>query len=114
MPGFAASAGPHRIPGQVLLIGMQQLATVRAEFNVAVFYQPIRYGALYEVPAESFHLHDHVKASAADLGLTAQIITEQALAYRCRASVAWRLATALFAKAGGTPVDASALRNLST
>jgi hypothetical protein len=100
---LAASTAPHRILGEVLVTGLRQLAAVRAEFDVVVFYLPSRYGALFEVPAENFRLHDHVKAAAADLGLTTQIITDQALTYRCRASVAWRLATALYAKAGGIP-----------
>jgi len=37
-----------------------------------------------------------------------QIITDQALGYHCRASVGWRLAMALYAKAGGTPYKLAA------
>ena len=55
-----------------------------------------------------FDLHDHVKAAAARLGLPTQIVTDQALGYHCRASVSWRLAMALYAKAGGTPYKLAA------
>jgi hypothetical protein len=66
---------------------------------------PPRYSALFQVPEDNFDLHDAVKAFAAQHGLTTQIITDQALRYRCRASVAWRLGTALYAKAGGTTLQ---------
>jgi hypothetical protein len=100
---LSSSPAPHRTLAETLVTGLRQLTTVRTEFDVVVFYLPARYQSLFEVPTENFHLHDLVKAAAADLGLTTQIITDQALTYRCRASVAWRLATALYAKAGGTP-----------
>jgi hypothetical protein len=100
---LAASSAPHRALAAALTGGLRQLVTVRDAFDVVVFYLPARYRKLFELPEENFHLHDHVKGFAATAGLTTQIITDEALDYECRASVAWRLSIALYAKAGGTP-----------
>lgn len=93
----------HQHLAQVLIDGLRKLYLVRDRFDVIVFYLPSRYGVYFADPSHDFDLHDMVKASAAQLGLPTQIITDKALNYRCRASVAWRLGTALYAKAGGTP-----------
>lgn len=58
---------------------------------------------------EDFDLHDYLKVLAAIRSVPTQIIREgqgregRALTYFCRASVAWRLGIALYAKAGGIP-----------
>ena len=95
------SAHPHRLLGQTLTDGLDKLRILRHAFDVVVFYLPPRWQPYFETT--DFHLHDHVKAHAARLGITTQILTQDALDYRCRASVRWRLATALYANAGGTP-----------
>jgi hypothetical protein len=96
-----ASASPSRALGEALVHGLRRLRTVRSMFDVVVFYLPSRWSDFFT--ADDFNLHDHVKAAAAQMGLPTQIITDSALTYRCRASVGWRLSTALYAKAGGTP-----------
>lgn len=96
-----SSARPHQLLGQALTDGLDQLWLLRYSFDVIVFYLPPRWQPYFIT--DNFHLHDHVKAHAARLGLTTQILTQDALDYRCRASVRWRLSTALYAKAGGTP-----------
>ncbi|HUB38111.1 MAG TPA: hypothetical protein VMA72_04600 [Streptosporangiaceae bacterium] len=98
---MAASAEPHIILARALTEGLGRLAAVRSLFDVAVFYLPHRWERSFVVG--EFDLHDHVKAAGARLGLPTQIVTDQAMSYRCRASVRWRLATALYAKAGGVP-----------
>jgi len=100
---LAASSAPHRVLAAALIDVLRQLLPVRDVFDVVVFYLPRRYHSLFELPEENFHLHDTVKGFAATSGLTTQIITDEALEYTCRASVAWRLSIALYAKAGGTP-----------
>lgn len=92
---------PHLVLVQALTDSLTKLAAQRAQFGVIVFHLPERWRPLFT--ADGFHLHDHVKAYAARLGLTTQILTDDVLGYRCRASVRWRLSTALYAKAGGTP-----------
>ncbi len=96
-------ANPSQHLAQVLAEGLRKLVTVRDRFDVVVFYLPARYEPFFEDHETEFDLHDSVKAVGAQLGLTTQIVTDSALTYRCRASVAWRLGTALYAKAGGTP-----------
>jgi hypothetical protein len=92
---------PHRVLAEALVGGLRRLKTVQSLFDVVVFYLPDRWQTHFT--AAGFDLHDHVKAAAARLGLPTQIVTDQAMTYRCRASVNWRLSTALYAKAGGTP-----------
>lgn len=94
---------PSDYLADALVTGLRQLVSVRDRFDVVVFYLPARFESLFEDRDTDFDLHDSVKAFAAQLGMTTQIITDDALTYSCRASVAWRLGTALYAKAGGTP-----------
>ena len=98
---LAAASAPHLVLAEALVDGLRRLNAVRALFEVVVFYLPDRWHPYFTAP--NFDLHDHVKAAAARLGLPTQIVTDQAMEYRCRASVNWRLSTALYAKAGGTP-----------
>jgi hypothetical protein len=100
---LAAASNPHAHLANALIDGLRKLVVVRGRFDVVVFYLPRRFSAWFEDREAGFDLHDTVKAVAAQLGLTTQIITDDALKYRCRASVAWRLGTALYAKAGGIP-----------
>ena len=100
---LAKSDRPHLVLSAALADGLRKLSTLRDRYDVVVFYLPNRYRHLFEVREEDFDLHDAVKAIGAQLGLTTQIVTDGALGYHCRASVAWRLSTALYAKAGGIP-----------
>lgn len=97
------SSDPKAHLAEALISGLRKLVLVRDRFDVVVFYLPPRYRQYFEDREADFDLHDQVKAVAAELGMTTQIVTRDALAYRCRASVAWRLGTALYAKAGGVP-----------
>jgi len=96
------AANPRQHLAQALIDGLRKLDLVRDRFDVVVFYLPHRFQPFFEDKDTDFDLHDTVKAVAAQLGLTTQIVTDDALTYRCRASVAWRLGTALYAKAGGS------------
>ena len=77
----------------------------RHECDVLLIYLPDRWSsAFYGPEGEDFDLHDHIKVVSAQLKFPTQIIQEEsALAYRCRASVMWRLGIALYCKAGGVP-----------
>jgi hypothetical protein len=100
---LASAQNPRKHLTQALVGGLRTLDLVRDRFDVVVFYLPQRFQPFFEDRDSDFDLHDSVKAVAAQLGLTTQIVTDGALTYRCRASVAWRLATALHAKAGWIP-----------
>lgn len=98
-----SASDPRHHLAQALVDGLRKLDLVRDRFDVVVFYLPQRFEPLFEDRDTDFDLHDTVKAVAAQLGLTTQIVTDQALSYRCRASVAWRLGIAFYAKAGWIP-----------
>lgn len=74
------------------------------EFDVVAIYLPNRWQSGFFGPGQNgFDLHDYIKAIMASRGIATQIITDNALSYHCRCSVAWRLSIALYCKAGGVP-----------
>lgn len=99
------SSTPHVILADNLVRAIHRLHTARNDFDVVLTYLPKRWEVGFKGnPEEDFDLHDHLKATTASLGMPIQLIREdKALAYRCRASVAWRVGLALYAKAGGVP-----------
>jgi hypothetical protein len=97
------ASDPSQHLALALIDGLRKLELVRDRFDVVVFYLPHRLQPLFEDKDTGFDLHDTIKAVAAQIGLTTQIVTDGAMTYRCRASVAWRLGTALYAKAGWIP-----------
>lgn len=80
---------------------MRQLATVRDQFDVAVVHLPDSWGPGLRDGA--FNAHDELKAVGAELGIPTQGLNDRTFAFEYVASVAWRLAIALYVKAGGTP-----------
>ena len=80
---------------------MRQLAAVRDEFDVAVVHLPDGWGP--GLRADGFDAHDELKAIGAELGIPTQGLNDRTFTFEYAASVAWRLAIALYVKAGGTP-----------
>ncbi len=99
------AAAPHRELAELLTASVATLAGRRTEFDVAVIVLPESWArGFYGPPGDDFDLHDHLKAVSAAQGIPVQILREgRAFAYACRASVMWRLAIALYVKAGGVP-----------
>lgn len=99
------SSSPHLVLAESLVRAIQRLHAVRNHFDVVLAYLPKRWQIGFQgEPDEDFDLHDHLKATTASLAMPIQIIREdKALAYKCRASVGWRIGLALYAKAGGVP-----------
>ena len=95
------ASAPHRELATAFSDSLRHLKTVHSLFDVVVIYLPRQWRGMFVVG--DFDLHDAIKADAAQLGLPTQIITDHAIGYHCRASVAWRLGQALYAKAGGVP-----------
>ena len=80
---------------------LRRLAEVRDEFDLAVVHLPDTWGP--GLHGEGFDAHDEVKAIGAELAIPTQIINDRTFDFRYLASVSWRLAIALYVKAGGTP-----------
>lgn len=119
---IAEAERPHLSLAEELIKAIRTVHQAgRNDCDVLLIYLPDRWArAFYGAEGEDYDLHDHVKAVSAQLGLPTQIVREgHALAYKCRASVMWRLGIALYCKAGGVPwkladtVDETAFIGLS-
>lgn len=80
---------------------LRKLDLVRSEFDVAVIHLPDAWEL--GLRSDDFDAHDEIKAIGAELGLPTQVINDKALSFSYTESISWRLAIALFTKAGGTP-----------
>lgn len=82
---------------------LRRLSAVRSEFDVVVVHLPDRWAA--ELRSRAFDAHDALKALGAQHAIPTQVINDRAFDYAqsSPASIAWRLAIALYVKAGGIP-----------
>jgi hypothetical protein len=98
-----ASANPTTLLADTVTGEIRRQRESGAQFDVIMLHLPDRWSPWFT--GEQFNLHDRIKAFAAQLGdpVRTQVVNDQPMSYRCRASVRWRLGTALYAKAGGTP-----------
>ena len=102
---MSASPSPHLELGQAITRAFFGLRNLRDAFDVVlILLKPEWQVGFRGPPGDDFDLHDYVKAYAASEGICVQFLREdKALQYFCRCSVAWRLAIALYTKAGGIP-----------
>lgn len=104
LPAQLATSGNESPKAQVQRLiseRMRDLAAVRDQFDVAVFHLPDAWEP--GLRAEGFDAHDHLKAVGAELGIPTQVLNDRTFKFRYLASLAWRLAIALYVKAGGMP-----------
>lgn len=80
---------------------LQRLDLVRDKFDVVLVHFPETWNLATR--ATSFDAHDALKALGAKYNIPTQVLNDRAFTFRHKASLAWRLATALYVKAGGTP-----------
>lgn len=101
---LSKSQSPYVTLAEGISRALSGVSAHRHEFDVVAIYLPSRWQDGFFGPGENgFDLHDYIKAIMASRGIPTQIITDNALNYRCRCSVSWRLAIALYCKAGGVP-----------
>lgn len=80
---------------------LSQLSLSRDRFEVVVVHFPddwMRY-----LRNREFDAHDELKALGAQFGIPTQVINDKALRFDYKSSLSWRMAVALYVKAGGTP-----------
>jgi hypothetical protein len=98
-----AAADPRQVLTGALSQALATASTRRTGFDVLMIRIPERWAEWFYGDGDDFNLHDFIKVTAAGHGIATQLIRDQALIYKDRCSVAWRLAIAAYTKAGGVP-----------
>lgn len=80
---------------------LRQLDTVRNEFDVVLVHFPDSWNTTTR--SKFFDAHDVLKALGARYNIPTQVLNDRVFTFTHKASLAWRLATALYVKAAGTP-----------
>lgn len=80
---------------------LRRLESVRDEFDVVLVHLPDAWGAATRT--KGFDAHDALKALGAKYNIPTQVLNDRAFTFNYKASLAWRLAIALYVKAGGIP-----------
>lgn len=80
---------------------LRRLDAVRNAFDVVLVHFPDSWSAATRTKV--FDAHDALKALGAKYGIPTQVLNDRVFAFSHKASLAWRLATALYVKAAGTP-----------
>jgi len=87
-----------------LVDAINTLKLRRTEFDVLLIYIPKKWEPYIQKTPSDRYLHDYIKGICAEAFIPLQIMREvRAFEYPCKASVMWRLAIALYTKAGGIP-----------
>lgn len=88
---------------------LTRLDAVRSEFDVVVVHLPDRWA--HALRTAEFDAHDALKALGAQFGVPTQVINDRAFEFSTKfsAQIAWRLAIALYVKAGGIPWKLAAI-----
>lgn len=93
---------------------IREMSSKRMDFDVLMIYLPESWAKGFEDSNSGFDLHDFIKATTASYNIASQVLRESsAIKYKCRCSVMWRIAIALYVKAGGIPWKLSTLDHTS-
>ena len=95
---------------QAMDTALRRLDTVRNEFDVVLVHFPDSWAPATR--SKFFDAHDALKALGAKYNIPTQVLNDRVFTFNYKASLAWRLATALYVKAAGTPWKLSPLKGV--
>lgn len=107
LPG---EGGPQARLFLAMETALRRLDLVRNEFDVVLVHFPDSWHPATR--GSFFDAHDTLKALAAKYNIPTQVLNDRAFTFTHKASLAWRLATALYAKAAGTPWKLAPLKGV--
>jgi hypothetical protein len=84
-----------------LFHAFEQLAAIKDHFDVVTIHFPDAWMSVLRTP--DFDAHDVAKAIAARHQIPTQVINDKAIDFNLRSQLCWRLAIAIYVKAGGIP-----------
>jgi hypothetical protein len=86
---------------QAMDSALRRLDAVRTEFDVVLVHFSDSWGPATRT--KGFDAHDALKALGAKYNIPTQVLNDRAFTFNYKASLAWRLAIALYVKSGGIP-----------
>ncbi len=89
---------------------LRRLETMRNDFDVVLVHFPDSWAPATR--GRFFDAHDALKALGAKYNVPTQVLNDRVFTFRHKASLAWRLATALYVKAAGTPWKLAPLKDV--
>lgn len=107
---FPGSGDPQARLFLAMDAALRRLETLRNEFDVVLVHFPDLWFPITRT--KDFDAHDSLKALGAKYNIPTQVLNDRAFTFRYKASLAWRLATALYVKAAGTPWKLAPLRGV--
>ncbi|WP_198355222.1 argonaute/piwi family protein [Sphingomonas sp. MA1305] len=107
LPG---DGGPQQKLYLAMETALRRLDAVRNEFDVVLVHFPDSWNAATR--SKFFDAHDVLKALGARYNIPTQVLNDRVFTFAHKASLAWRLATALYVKAAGTPWKLAPLKGV--
>ena len=95
---------------QAMDSALRRLDAVRNKFDVVLVHFPDSWAAATR--GKFFDAHDALKALGAKYNIPTQVLNDRVFIFNYKASLAWRLATALYVKAAGTPWKLAPLKGV--
>lgn len=107
---FSGDGDPQARLFQAMDAALRRLDTMRNEFDVVLVHLPDSWAPATR--AKFFDAHDALKALGAKYNIPTQVINDRVFSFNYKASLAWRLAIALYVKAAGTPWKLAPLKGV--
>jgi len=107
MSALTGSGPPEIRVATALRDALDRMSLVRDQFDVVVVHLPDSWAP--GLRSQGFDAHDTLKALGALHAIPTQVVNDRAFSFKYKASLSWRLAIALYVKAGGVPWKLSPL-----